>query len=210
MNAGLAPPRVAGPVRRPGCFESRSRPTAALAPALRGFRASAADPDVAAGAAPRSAPQAAQLRSRLDLNSTPARETLRVSGSVRQPRVKRALHSRKRGTPDGRAQRSAGRRPGWPENGEEHVGDQSPGRDLYAHRPIMCSGSVVIDVLPAQYDSGRREHNRQLREDHRGRRRARWGSAGWGPPGRRPAGPRRRFPCIREPAPEVLSADVHP
>ena len=44
---------------------------------------------------------------------------------------------------------------------------------LYVHRPIMCSGGVVIGVSPAMRPRGRctAEHNRQLREDHRGRQR---------------------------------------
>jgi hypothetical protein len=44
---------------------------------------------------------------------------------------------------------------------------------IYVHRPIMCSGGVVIGVSPAMRPPGRctAEHNRQRREDHRGRQR---------------------------------------
>jgi len=62
------------------------------------------------------------------------------------------------------------------------LGQQQPGTNvgalllrtcLYVHRPIMCSGGVVIGVSPAMRPRGRctAEHNRQLREDHRGRQR---------------------------------------
>jgi hypothetical protein len=75
----------------------------------------------------------------------------------------------------------------------------------YVQRSIMCSGGVVIGVFPAQRDSGgcAAEHNRQLREDHRARRDAKWTSAGWASPCDRPAGLRRWFPGIPEPAARI-------
>src|SRR5450755_4006070 len=76
---------------------------------------------------------------------------------------------------------------------------------IYVQRSIMCSGGVVIGVFPAQRESGgcAAEHNRQVREDHRARRDAKWTSAGWASPRDRPAGLRRWFPGIPEPAARI-------
>ena len=83
---------------------------------------------------------------------------------------------------------------------------------LYVHRPVMRSGGVVIDVPPAQFDSGRgaAEHNRQLREDHRRRQCARCWSAGRGPPGIAPLVAGADSLVFGSPPPELLSADVGP
>ena len=80
---------------------------------------------------------------------------------------------------------------------------------IYVHRPVMCSGGVVIGVLPAQRDLGgcAAEHNRQRRDDRRGRQDARSRSAGEEPSDDRPM-------VIGADSfafwPEVPSVDAHP
>jgi len=99
-----------------------------------------------------------QGTSRLCLRVKQARE-VPSSGPVRRPL-------------SGHKQRRRYRHPGIPARARRQLCAAAHNR-LYVHRPIMCSGGVVIGVSPAMRPRGRctAEHNRQLREDHRGRQR---------------------------------------